>query len=390
MSESINYQKQKGKKKPESDLESKIELYKKRNKILKIVSAATLSLSIATLGLTYFHKNRDTNLNSNRPVIEQTLNIYDDILLVDDNKDKDRLIEQIITGSGKVPILMYHELGKPENRYTVSPERFNSHLKKLYDNDFQLISLEDYVNKNFEGLKDNKKPVVITFDDEDEAVKVLDAMQSMWKEPLLKLEQAVVVTKDQVGEVRLRQTRDLAAGGTVAGESVLSLLAGLIFGRSFGIVWGIDVGKAVRDLTGYGFDENFLTAVDKTMGHNSSAIMFLVRRDSTSDPDEVLKVLTLFRGIIHQTTLSPQAEAYLEQVAQPLREKGLDVECVILSGAPGDTIISYAHENEVKLIAIATRGRSGLGRLAFGSVADFVLRESELPILVMKPLHTEQ
>ena len=84
-----------------------------------------------------------------------------------------------------------------------------------------------------------------------------------------------------------------------------------------------------------------------------------------------------------------KAEAYLEQVAQPLREKGLDVECVILSGAPGDTIISYAHENEVKLIAIATHGRSGLGRLAFGSVADFVLRESELPILVMKPRHTE-
>ena len=84
-----------------------------------------------------------------------------------------------------------------------------------------------------------------------------------------------------------------------------------------------------------------------------------------------------------------KAEAYLEQVAQPLRGKGLDVECVILSGAPGDTIISYAHENEVKLIAIATHGRSGLGRLAFGSVADFVLRESGLPILLVKPRDIE-
>lgn len=171
-------------------------------------------------------------------------------------------------------------------------------------------------NAIMQGMNMNSDLIVITFDDEDEAVKVLDAMQSMRKEPLLKLEQAVVVTKDQAGKVRLRQTRDLAAGGTVAGESVLSLLAGLIFGRSFGIVWGIDVGKAVRDLTGYGFDENFLTAVDKTMENNSSAIMFLVRRDSTSDPNEVLKVLTLFRGKIHQTTLSPQTEAYLEQVLE--------------------------------------------------------------------------
>lgn len=166
------------------------------------------------------------------------------------------------------------------------------------------------------GKNMNSDLIVMTFDDEDEAVKVLDAMQSMRKEPLLNLEQAVVVTKEQVGKVRLRQTRGLATSGTVAGESVLSLLAGIIFGSSLGVVWGIDVAKTVRALTGYGFDEEFLTAVDKTMGNNSSAIMFLVRRDSTSDPNEVLKVLTLFRGKIHQTTLSPQAEAYLGQVLE--------------------------------------------------------------------------
>lgn len=162
----IKYPKKKNVKK-DSDLENKIELYMKRNKTLKIISAASLSLFIGTLGLTCFHKNKDTNLNNKRPVIEQRLEVYDNILLVDDYEDKDRLIEQIASGSGKVPILMYHKIGGPENRYTVSPKRFKSHLEKLYDNDFQLISLEDYVNKNFEGLKDNKKPVVITFDDAD-------------------------------------------------------------------------------------------------------------------------------------------------------------------------------------------------------------------------------
>ena len=163
-------------------------------------------------------------------------------------------------------------------------------------------------------MKMNSDLIVITFDDEDEAEKVLDAMQSMRKEPLLSLEQAVVVTKDRLGRVRLHQTRDLTAGGSVAGESVLSLLAGLILGSALGVVWGIDVGEIMGVLTEHGFDEKFMTTVEKTMGDNTSAILFLVRRDSTSDPAEVLKVLTLFRGKIHQTTLSPQAEAYLEMV----------------------------------------------------------------------------
>lgn len=81
-----------------------------------------------------------------------------------------------------------------------------------------------------------------------------------------------------------------------------------------------------------------------------------------------------------------EANAYLNAKAAQLRETGLDVECITILGAlPGKTIVSYADENEVDLVAIATHGRSGLSRTIFGSVADHVLRESGLPILVIKP-----
>jgi nucleotide-binding universal stress UspA family protein len=81
-----------------------------------------------------------------------------------------------------------------------------------------------------------------------------------------------------------------------------------------------------------------------------------------------------------------EAKVYLEGLAQPLREKGLDVKCVTLRGVQvGGAIVDYADGHEVDLIAIATHGRSGLGRLVFGSVADFVLRKSGLPILLIKP-----
>ncbi len=80
-----------------------------------------------------------------------------------------------------------------------------------------------------------------------------------------------------------------------------------------------------------------------------------------------------------------EAPAYLEKIAGSLREKGLDVESVVQQGLAGETIINYADANDIKLIALATHGRGGLKRLVFGSTADYVLRRSGLPILLVRP-----
>ena len=80
-----------------------------------------------------------------------------------------------------------------------------------------------------------------------------------------------------------------------------------------------------------------------------------------------------------------EANAYLESLAGPLRESGLEVEIVIKHGAAGDVIIDYAINNDIDLIALATHGRSGVIRTVFGSVADQVMRQSGLPILMIKP-----
>lgn len=83
-----------------------------------------------------------------------------------------------------------------------------------------------------------------------------------------------------------------------------------------------------------------------------------------------------------------EAPLHLEKVAALLRENGIDVNCTIAEGAVGEAILSYADQRAIGLIAMATRGRSGLGRAVFGSVANFVLRESGLPILAIKPQET--
>jgi nucleotide-binding universal stress UspA family protein len=80
------------------------------------------------------------------------------------------------------------------------------------------------------------------------------------------------------------------------------------------------------------------------------------------------------------------AEEYLKKISQRIQdERGLTVETVSLLGAAGDAIVTYAISNGFDMIAIATHGRSGPGRAVMGSVADYVLRKSNLPILLIRP-----
>jgi nucleotide-binding universal stress UspA family protein len=79
------------------------------------------------------------------------------------------------------------------------------------------------------------------------------------------------------------------------------------------------------------------------------------------------------------------AKKYLEKLARPLRKKGIQVRTVAIPGGAGEAILDYANTNNISLIAIATHGRGGLRRAVFGSVADHVLRESGLPVLVIRP-----
>lgn len=48
-----------------------------------------------------------------------------------------------------------------------------------------------------------------------------------------------------------------------------------------------------------------------------------------------------------------------------------------------EEITRYAAANDVDLIAVTTHGRTGLKRLALGSVAEAVIRKSRVPVLVM-------
>jgi len=78
------------------------------------------------------------------------------------------------------------------------------------------------------------------------------------------------------------------------------------------------------------------------------------------------------------------ADEYLKNVADQLRARNVSVECEHREGVASEVIVERAQALGVSLILMTTHGRSGLGRVVFGSVADSVLRHATCPVLMVR------
>jgi nucleotide-binding universal stress UspA family protein len=87
-----------------------------------------------------------------------------------------------------------------------------------------------------------------------------------------------------------------------------------------------------------------------------------------------------------QVAAIEEAEKYLTGVAARVRGAGAsDVETSVWYGPPVESITDAARFRKADLIVMSTHGRSGLGRLVLGSVAESVLRATTTPILLLRP-----
>lgn len=79
-----------------------------------------------------------------------------------------------------------------------------------------------------------------------------------------------------------------------------------------------------------------------------------------------------------------QAETHLTDLASRLGKDGVTAQTFIRLGKPEDEIVRFASENNVDLIVMGTRGRTGLAHLLVGSVAERVVRTSKAPVLTIR------
>jgi nucleotide-binding universal stress UspA family protein len=88
--------------------------------------------------------------------------------------------------------------------------------------------------------------------------------------------------------------------------------------------------------------------------------------------------------------LEDSAERELPQLIDCEDLHGLKVEEAIAHGDAAAEIVRVATERAVDLIVISSHGRTGLGRMIFGSTAEAVVRHAHCPVLVVKPPPEEE
>jgi nucleotide-binding universal stress UspA family protein len=148
--------------------------------------------------------------------------------------------------------------------------------------------------------------------------------------------------------------------------------------------------KILVPLDGSGIAESVLPHVQKIAQGSGSPEIILFR---VCEPPVVLAdfpadLRTEWNEHVEQETshMQQQCRVYLGEAEKKLRQSGLKITTQSSLGSNvAEQIIEFATRNKVDLIVIATHGRSGISRWAFGSIANKVLQSSPVPVMVVRP-----
>jgi nucleotide-binding universal stress UspA family protein len=83
-------------------------------------------------------------------------------------------------------------------------------------------------------------------------------------------------------------------------------------------------------------------------------------------------------------TYRKELQEDLEREAAQLREQGYRVSTEVHFGDPAQRIVDFVNDMSINVVAMTTHGRTGLGRLVLGSVAERVLRGVHVPVLLWR------
>lgn len=149
--------------------------------------------------------------------------------------------------------------------------------------------------------------VALAFDGVETAEGILDNVIDMQQRGLLKLDDAVVLSRPAgTSEVQVKQTDSRRGRYALIGGGA-GMLAGWLVGGPIG---GAAIGAIIGAMRDRGLPDSFVNTISGSLGPDSSALVVLVK---DVDGPTVLEELKPFKGRVVHTTLSDEQEKRLRE-----------------------------------------------------------------------------
>lgn len=143
------------------------------------------------------------------------------------------------------------------------------------------------------------------------------------------------------------------------------------------IVVATDGSKHSENASSIGLEIAKLTSGKVTTLYIADSGRYIVPVDvSYNIADDVIK--SVKRSVLDE------GEAALRRVEEKALEAGVPVESKLVEGNPADDIIKTAGELGADLIVMGSIGKTGIEKFLLGSVAEKVVRNSKIPVLVVR------
>ena len=165
--------------------------------------------------------------------------------------------------------------------------------------------------------------IAIAYPDRYTAETVRETLIDLMTQRVIELEDAVVVTRDEEGKVKLRQAHQLATTGAAGGLLWGGLIGLLFLAPLIGMAIGAAAGGAAGALGDVGIDDKFMKKLGRSLTPGGAALILLVRKVT---PDKVLPHVQRYGGEVIQTSLDDETEARLRQALAPEAAPAVGVE----------------------------------------------------------------
>ena len=142
------------------------------------------------------------------------------------------------------------------------------------------------------------------------------------------------------------------------------------------------------------FSEQIITHVQRFFAPNECELIVMRVGEpvfsATAAQAELVREATFLGTTLHHVSeRDMEAAQNVEDAMLPLlnrlRQAGYTVTCKVEFGDPARMILHAVEHDKVDIIAMTTHGRTGLSRAIFGSVAESVMHQTRVPVLLFRP-----